>query len=88
MAERKRADRLTDDIIARKGTARPATAPDRAGEEPTAARGAKTSVALTVRLDAARYRRILAYGAQFIPRRSHQEILVAALDAYLDAHAS
>jgi hypothetical protein len=37
-----------------------------------------------VRLDAERYRRLITYAAGFIPRKTHQEILVEALDAYLD----
>ena len=42
------------------------------------------SVALTLRLDPARYARLSAYAAQYTPRRSFQVILVAALDAYLN----
>lgn len=41
------------------------------------------SVALTLRLDAARYARLNAYAARYTPRRSFQAIIVAALDAYL-----
>jgi hypothetical protein len=46
--------------------------------------GTKETVTLTVRLDQERYRRLVAYAAGFIPRKTHQEILVEALDAYLD----
>jgi hypothetical protein len=40
-------------------------------------------VALTLRLDAARYARLSAHAARYTPRRSFQAIIVAALDAYL-----
>jgi hypothetical protein len=46
--------------------------------------GTKETIALTVRLDPERYRRLVAYAAGFVPRKTHQEILVEALDAYLD----
>jgi hypothetical protein len=46
--------------------------------------GTKDTIALTVRLDAERYRRLVAYAAGFVPRKTHQDILVEALDAYLD----
>ena len=44
-------------------------------------------MALTVRLDQERYRRLVAYAAGFVPRKTHQEILVEALDAYLNEMA-
>jgi hypothetical protein len=31
-----------------------------------------------------RYRRLVAYAAGFVPRKTHQDILVEALEAYLD----
>jgi len=37
-----------------------------------------------VRLDPDRYKRLIAYGARFAPRRKNREIFVAALDAYLE----
>ena len=40
-------------------------------------------IALTLRLDPARYERLSAHAAEFTPRRSFQAILVEALDAYL-----
>jgi hypothetical protein len=49
--------------------------------------GTKDTIALTVRLDAERYRRLVAYAAGFVPRKTHQDILVEALDAYLDQMA-
>jgi hypothetical protein len=42
-------------------------------------------VAVTVRLDEERYHRLVGYGARFAPRRTNQEILVAALDAFLNS---
>ncbi len=83
MATRKAAS-LDADLIARKGEATPARAPD--PETPSASttpHGTKGTIALTVRLDPARCRRLAAYAAQFQPRKTYQEILVEALDAYL-----
>jgi hypothetical protein len=88
MAEsNKKPAHLSGELLARKGEAKPtvvseAHAPQRA--EPALPKGGRNTVALTVRLDEERYRRLVAYGARFVPRRSHQDILVAALDAYLD----
>ena len=65
-----------DDLIATKGKAAPATA--------DVPRGAKDTVAVTVRLDPERYRRLVQHGAGHVPRRTNQKILVEALDAYLD----
>jgi len=45
--------------------------------------GTKETIAVTVRLDAERYRKLVRYGAQFVPRRTNQEILIVALDAFL-----
>jgi len=45
--------------------------------------GTKETIAVTVRLDAERYRKLVRYGAQFVPRRTNQEIFIAALDAFL-----
>lgn len=84
MATRKAAS-LGADLIARKGEAAPAPPPTLtstpASEVP---HGTKDTIALTVRLDAERYRRLVAYAAGFVPRKTHQDILVEALDAYLD----
>jgi hypothetical protein len=83
MATRK-ATPLDADLIARKGEAAPAQLPSSASQ-PLAAvpHGTKDTVALTLRLDQERYRRLVAYAAGFVPRKTHQEILVEALDAYL-----
>jgi hypothetical protein len=84
MAIRK-ATPLDADLIARKGKPAPAQIPT--PPSPPAAslpHGTKDTVALPVRLDPARYRRLIAYRAQFTPRKTNQEILVEALDAYLD----
>jgi hypothetical protein len=83
MATRKAAS-LHADLIARKGEATPAHVPDApTAPASTVPHGTKDTVALTVRLDQERYRRLVAYAAGFVPRKTHQEILVEALDAYL-----
>ena len=69
----RRSAQLDAGLIARKGKAKPA--------------GTQNTVAVTVRLDEERYKRLIAYGAQFAPRRKNQEIFVEALDAYLDRKA-
>jgi hypothetical protein len=80
MAARKAAA-LHADLLVRKGDAQPATAETPA--PPALPHGIKETVAVTVRLDAERYHRLVAYGARFTPRRTNQDILVAALDAFL-----
>ena len=57
-------------LIARKGQAKPANMPA----------GTQNTIAVTVRLDADRYKRLISYGARFAPRRKNQEIFVEALD--------
>ena len=73
MAESQR-PRLDAGLITRKGQAKPADMPA----------GTQNTVAVTVRLDADRYKRLISYGARFAPRRKNQEIFVEALDAYLE----
>jgi hypothetical protein len=70
----------------RKGEALPAQQdpPTPASAAATLPHGTKETVAVTVRLDADRYHRLVAYGARFTPRRTNQDILVAALDAFLN----
>jgi hypothetical protein len=76
---------LGADLIARKGEAIPAQPPvPDASTATDVPHGTKDTIALTVRLDPERYRRLVAYAAGFVPRKTHQEILVEALDAYLD----
>ena len=90
MAEsaKKRAAHLNAELLVRKGEAKPTPSGSEANAPQDAApplpKGGKNSIALTVRLDLERYQRLVAYGARFAPRRSNQDILVAALDAYLD----
>jgi hypothetical protein len=71
-----------DGNLVRKGEAAPAAAtmPAAVSDIP---RGTKGTIAVTVRLDPARYQRLMAYKARFPRRMKNQEILVAALDAYL-----
>lgn len=65
----------------------PATANGPAAEEETrpAARGLQGTIAVTVRLDPARYERLKVHGAR--ARRTNQEILVEALDDYFRSKA-
>jgi hypothetical protein len=44
---------------------------------------ASKPIALTLRLDPARYSRLSSYAARSTPRRSFQQILVELIDAYL-----
>jgi len=69
----RRGEQLDAGLIARKGEAEPAAIPW----------GIRDTVAVTVRLDPDRYRRLIPYGARFAPRRKNQEIFLGALDAYL-----
>jgi hypothetical protein len=62
--------------LIRRGAAQPNRTPERAGAE---------RIAVTVRLDRKRYRRLKSLAAR--SGRSGQEILVAALDAYFEAGA-
>ena len=73
MSARQKAQ-LDAGLIARKGEAKPATLPS----------GTGGTVAVTVRLDHERYKRLVTYAAGFAPRRKNQEIFVEALDAYLE----
>jgi hypothetical protein len=41
-----------------------------------------------VRLDAERYRKLLMLGAETVPKRTNQQIMVEALDEYLAKHTS
>jgi hypothetical protein len=76
-------------LIAREGKAAPAITSTPA-RTPAASvhRGTNGTIALTVRLDLERYRRLVAYADRFAPRKTHQDILVGALDAYLDQGAA
>lgn len=92
------APRLEGGLIVRKGEASPsittppvsvsplAASVPAASESPTPARaplprGIAGTIAVTVRLDPERYERLKVHGARH--RRTNQEIIVAALDAYL-----
>jgi hypothetical protein len=50
--------------------------------------GTKDTIALTVRLDPERCRQLVADAASLVPHKTHQDILVDALDAYLDEVAA
>ena len=76
---------LNGDLV-RKGEAVPAKTPASAtalANMPDIPHGTKGTIAVTVRLDPARYQRLMAYKARFPRRIKNQEILVSALDAYL-----
>jgi hypothetical protein len=84
--EKRKAAPSTASLRARQGAAGPAGTPAH-GRKPasdaTVPPGSKETIAVTVRLDAERYRQLVSYGARFVPRRTNQEILLAALDAFL-----
>jgi hypothetical protein len=72
--------------LVRKGEAAPAktsTPTTALADTPDTPHGTKGTIAITVRLDPQRYQRLIAYKARFPRRMKNQEILVAALDAYL-----
>jgi hypothetical protein len=73
---------LDAELIVRKGEAAPAAS--RMQSAPAIPRGTKGTVAVTVRLDEERYHKLVGYGTRFTPRKTNQDILVEALDAYLD----
>jgi hypothetical protein len=83
MATRK-ATPLDVDLIARKGEAAPAMAPTPTSTPASSVPHGKDTITLTVRLDPERYRRLVSYAAGFVPRKAHQDILIEALDVYLD----
>ena len=77
---------LGSGLITRKGDAAPAVKPDVVENVPVVAvqpRGTAGTIAVTVRLDPERYERLKMHGVR--QRRSNQEILVEALDAFLAA---
>jgi len=84
MAKSKAAS-LNASLLARKGEAVPASHQVRTAETtaPPLPRGTKDTVAVTVRLDHDRYHKLVGYGALFTPRRTNQEIMIEALDAFL-----
>jgi hypothetical protein len=85
MAKRKAVSR-TAALRARPDAAEPAStpAPGRAPARDVAlSPEPKETIAVTVRLDTERYRQLVSYGARFVPRRTNQDILIAALDAFL-----
>ena len=85
MAKRKVAPHKTA-LRARQGEAGATGTPAHGREhapDTALSQGTKETIAVTVRLNAERYRKLVRYGAQFVPRRTNQEILIAALDAFL-----
>jgi len=86
--------RLVGDLIVRKGDAAPAVSnstptsttvairPTVAEGQAPVPHGLAGTIAVTVRLDPTRYERLKIYGVR--QRRTNQELLVEALDAFLD----
>ena len=77
-----KAAQLSSTLVVRKGQAIPSTTQD-----PPAPGLPPALTALTLKLDDERYRRLKNLGLRR-PRRSSQDILVAALDAYLAARGA
>jgi hypothetical protein len=75
--------RLDSGLIARKGEAAPVTssAVTMSAPKPGAPKGTGGTIAVTVRLDPERYEKLKLHGIR--TRRTNQDILVQALDAYL-----
>jgi hypothetical protein len=72
--------------LVRKGEAAPAKTPTPTtalADMPDIPHGTKNTIAITVRLDPARYQRLMLFKAKFPRRIKNQEIFVKALDAYL-----
>ena len=78
MAERKKVSTLSGDLIAHKGEAAPSEAGDSKRKEDT--------IAVTVRLPIPLYRRLIAFvlSSSERIRITNQDILVAALETYLE----
>jgi hypothetical protein len=85
MAQRKTTP--LDGNLVRKGEAVPAqvsTPTVALTKAPDIPHGTKGTIAITVRLDPPRYQRLMAFKARFPRRMKNQEILIEALDAYLN----
>ena len=79
--------RLGGGLIARKGEAAPVAVSAPPTPAPAAApKGTAGTIAVTVRLDPDRYERLKLQGVR--TRRTNQDILVEALDAWLTRHDS
>ncbi len=48
--------------------------------------GWRQKTPITVRLDAERYKKLTGMSGRFVPRKTHQQIIVEALDMYFKAH--
>ena len=92
----KKAARMDSSLIARKGQAMPThlNTEEEPAEQPVLERTeapaaiqalpSGTIKSLTVKLDAGRYKALRQLGVD--EDRTHQDIMVAALDAYMDSH--
>ena len=85
MAKRKSAP-LSSGLLVRKGQAVPAVTDSKpvVSSDTTPPPSGTKAVALTIKLDPERYHKLVGYGVRFTPRRTNQEIVVAALDAYFE----
>ena len=63
--------RLNDSIVITKGNAKP-----------MGKKGKRTPI--TVKLDEELYGKLVAYSGQFVPRKTHQAIVVEALERFLE----
>lgn len=86
MSTRPKPAQLSSALVVRKGQAAP-VAPATLKDAPPTLPGPAELTALTLKLDDGRYRRLKSLGMRR-PRRSSQDILVAALDAYLAAEGA
>lgn len=73
--------KLSGALLAQKGAVVPSGHHDEARQSAPAAGQGSKPIALTLKVDQARYEALKLLGAKM--RRSNQEILLAALDAYL-----
>jgi len=91
MSSRNAAPRLEGSLIARKGEATPIARAAQAVEEQivqsesakaTSSKSQSGTIAVTLRLDPERYERLKLYGLK--NRRTNQDILVEALDLFMN----
>lgn len=87
MATTSKPTQLSSSLVARKGQAVPAATAEAGTRVGSPSSNDETINAMTVKLDDARYLRLKRLGMRR-PRRSSQAIMVAALDAYLDAEGA
>ena len=87
MSTRPKPAQLSSALVVRKGEAAPARPGVAAPADAPAAPPPPDLTSMTLKLDDERYRRLKELGMRR-PRRSSQDILVAALDAYLETQGA